>query len=216
MTNASALHEHAVAHHFDDANQEFEAQRMGMWLFLASEIMMFGAILVAGIIILYRHPGAFAQAKPHLDWRMGALNTFFLLTGGFTMALAASYGQKANQAKVRLNLVISFLMGCAFMVVKGSEYVAKFHHGLLPGHHFHGEGFTNPYVHVFFGYYFFSTGLHALHVLVGMGLMVWCFFVSTKVRFSRGYFTPLEMAGIYWALVDIVWIFLFPLLYLVG
>jgi cytochrome c oxidase subunit 3 len=213
---ATILHEHEVAHHFDDLEQEFESHRFGMWLFLASEIMMFGALLMGGLLILYRHPDAFAQARPHLDWRLGAINTFFLLTGGFTMALAAFYAQKSDQGKVQTNILVSLLMGAAFLVVKTIEYKAKFHHGLLPGHFWHGEGFTSPYAHVFFGYYFVSTGLHALHVIVGMGLMVWCLLVSRKVRFTRGYFTPVEMVGIYWALVDLVWIFLFPLLYLVG
>ncbi len=213
---STALHEHEVAHHFDDLEQEFESHRLGMWVFLASEIMMFGALIVGGLFLLYLHPSAFAEGRPRLSWQLGTLNTFFLLTGGFTMARAAAFAQKSDQRKIQLNLVLSFLFGCGFLVVKTIEYKAKFHHGLLPGPAFHGEGFTSEHAHVFFGYYFISTGLHALHVVIGMGLMVWCLLLSRKIRFTRNYYTPIELAGIYWALVDLVWLFLFPLLYLVG
>ncbi len=213
---STTLQEHEVAHHFDDLEQEFESQKFGMWLFMASEIMMFGALLVGGLFLLYLHPDAFAESRPHLDWRLGALNTFFLLTGGFTMARAAGFAQQREQGKVRTNLILSLLLACGFLVVKTIEYKAKFHHGLLPGHAFHGEGFTSLHAHIFFGYYFVATGLHALHVLIGMGLMIWCLKVSKRVQFTRDYYTPVEFAGMYWALVDLVWVFLFPLLYLVG
>lgn len=213
---ATTLHEHEIAHHFDDIDQEFESHRFGMWLFIASEIMMFGALLVGGLFLLYLHPDAFAESRKHLDWRLGALNTFFLLTGGYTMAKAAAFAQKSEQSKVRTNLILSLLLACGFLVVKYIEYTAKFHHGLLPGNAFHGEGFTSPHSHLFFGYYFVATGLHALHVLIGMGLMVWCLAIAKKTRFTSAYYTPVEFAGMYWALVDLVWIFLFPLLYLVG
>ena len=213
---STTLQEHEVAHHFDDLEQEFESQKFGMWLFMASEIMMFGALLVGGLFLLYLHPDAFAESRPHLDWRLGALNTFFLLTGGFTMARAAGFAQQREQGKGRTNLILSLLLACGFLVVKTIEYKAKFHHGLLPGHAFHGEGFTSLHAHIFFGYYFVATGLHALHVLIGMGLMIWCLKVSKRVQFTRDYYTPVEFAGMYWALVDLVWVFLFPLLYLVG
>ena len=213
---STTLQEHEVAHHFDDLEQEFESQKFGMWLFMASEIMMFGALLVGGLFLLYLHPDAFAESRPHLDWRLGALNTFFLLTGGFTMARAAGFAQQREQGKVRTNLILSLLLACGFLVVKTIEYKAKFHHGLLPGHAFHGEGFTSLHAHIFFGYYFVATGLHALHVLIGMGLMIWGLKVSKRVQFTRDYYTPVEFAGMYWALVDLVWVFLFPLLYLVG
>ena len=213
---ATALKEHEIAHHFDDLEQEFESHRFGMWLFIASEIMMFGALLVGGLFLLYLHPDAFAESRKHLDWRLGALNTFFLITAGYTMAKAAAFAQKSEQGKVQTNLLLSLLLAFGFLVVKFIEYKAKFHHGLLPGHAFHGEGFTSPYSHLFFGYYFVATGLHALHVLIGMGLMIWAYRISKKERFTRAYYTPVEFAGMYWALVDLVWIFLFPLLYLVG
>ncbi len=215
-SSAGGLQEHEVAHHFDDLEQEFESHKTGMWLFLASEIMMFGGLFVGMIVFMTRWPDAFREGSQHLDWRLGAINTFFLLTSGLTMALAAYYAQQSNQGKVRTNLIVSILLACGFLVVKTIEYQSKFHHGLLPGHAFQGVGFTDPHTHIFFGLYFVMTGLHAVHVWVGMGFMIWCLVVSTKERFTRSWFTPVELAGLYWALVDLVWIFLFPLLYLVG
>jgi len=216
MAELTAPKEDEVAHHFDDLEQEFESHKMGMWLFLASEIMMFGALLVGGFILMYRFPGAFAEGRAHLDLTMGAINTFFLLTSGFTMALAAMYGQRGDQAKVRRSLWLSLLFAAGFLVVKYFEYAAKFHRGTLPGHAWTATGFTDPHAHVFFGFYFAATGLHVLHVLIGMGLMVWCLLVSRKVKFTRAYITPVELSGLYWALIDLVWFVLFPLLYLVG
>src|SRR5690606_32057874 len=115
-------------------------------------------------------PEAFAEGRAHLDWRLGALNTFFLLTSGFTMALAALHGQRGDQAKVRRSLWLSLLFAAAFLVVKAFEYSSKIHHGTLPGPFWSAEGFTAEHAHVFFGYYFASTGLHVVHVLIGMGL----------------------------------------------
>lgn len=214
---AGGLQEHEVAHHFDSAEQEFDSVKTGMWLFLASEIMMFGALLGGVVLFLTLHNGAFREGSQHLDWRMGSLNTFFLLTSGLTMGLAVWAAQNAQQAKVKLNLVLSILFASGFLVVKAFEYSGKIHHGILPGRFWNAEGFTDPMVHVFFGVYYVATGLHGLHVLIGMGLMVWCLlFRATKVRFTRNYFTPVEMVALYWALVDLVWVFLFPLLYLIG
>lgn len=216
MAEATVPKEHEVAHHFDDLEQEFESHRLGMWLFIASEIMMFGALLVGGFSLLYRFPGAFAEGRMQLDWQLGALNTFFLLTSGFTMALAALHAQQGEQGKVRRYLGVSIALAVGFLVVKSFEYSSKISHGLLPGNLWSAEGLSDPHTHLFFGFYFTATGLHVLHVLVGMGMMIWCLLVSRKVRFTRAYFTPVELTGLYWALIDLVWLVLFPLLYLVG
>ncbi len=216
MSSATALKEHEVAHHFDSAEQEFNSTKTGMWLFLASEIMMFGALFVGALLFRNLHTEAFHQGSHHLNWHLGAINTFFLLTGGLTMGLAVHAGQKGDQGKVRLNLILSLLLASSFLVVKFIEYKAKFEHGTLPGRHFFAEGFTDPQTHVFYGIYFAMTGLHALHVIIGMGLMIFCLIRSSQTRFHRNYYTPLEMTALYWALVDLVWVFLFPLLYLIG
>lgn len=211
------LKEHEVAHHFDSAEQEFDSIKTGMWLFMASEIMMFGALFVGAILFLTLHTAAFREGAHHLDWRLGTLNTFFLLTSGLTMGLAVVSAQNGKQGNVRLALIASILFAAGFLVVKTIEYHTKFEHGTLPGRYWHGEGFHDPLVHVFFGLYFIMTGLHGLHVLIGMGLMIWCLiFRASSVKFDRQYFTPVEMVALYWALVDLVWVFLFPLLYLIG
>ncbi|MDB5102453.1 MAG: Cytochrome c oxidase polypeptide [Fibrobacteres bacterium] len=215
-TASTGLPEHHVAHHFDSADQEFDSVKTGMWLFLASEIMMFGALFVGALVFMTLHPAAFREGAHHLDWRMGAINTFFLLTSGLTMGLAVIAAQAGQQSKVRANIILSLVLASGFLVVKTIEYSLKIHHGTLPGRLWHGEGFHDPFVHVFYGFYFVMTGLHGLHVLIGMGLMIFALIRSTKVRFNRGYFTPVEMVALYWALVDLVWVFLFPLLYLIG
>ncbi len=215
-TAHNGLQEHEVAHHFDSLEQEFDSAKTGMWLFLASEIMMFGALFVGALIFHTLHPAAFTEGSRHLQWGMGAINTFFLLTSGLTMGLAVYAAQQAQQGKVRMYLVLSLLFASGFLVVKFMEYQLKFHHGTLPGRYWHGEGFHDPFVHIFFGFYFVMTGLHALHVLIGMGLMIWCLVRSGQTKFTRSYFTPIENAAMYWALVDLVWVFLFPLLYLIG
>ncbi len=212
----TGLQEHEVAHHFDSLEQEFDSAKTGMWLFLASEIMMFGALFVGALIFHTLHPAAFSEGAHHLDWKMGAINTFFLLTSGLTMGLAVIAAQKSEQGKVRMFLILSILFASGFLVVKFLEYQLKFHHGTLPGRYWHGEGFHDPYAHVFFGFYFVMTGLHGLHVLIGMGLMAWAFIRSGQTRFTRSYYTPVENVAMYWALVDLVWVFLFPLLYLIG
>jgi cytochrome c oxidase subunit III len=215
-TQTTGLPEHHVAHHFDSADQEFDSVKTGMWLFLASEIMMFGALFVGALVFLTLQPAAFAEGSHHLDWRMGSINTFFLLTSGLTMGLAVIAAQAGQQAKVRMNLIISLFLASGFLVVKAIEYAGKIEHGTLPGRLWHAEGFTDPFTHIFYGIYFVMTGLHGLHVLIGMGLMIFCLVRSSKVKFTRSYFTPIEMSALYWALVDLVWVFLFPLLYLIG
>lgn len=213
---SSGLKEHEVAHHFDSLEQEFDSHRLGMWLFLASEIMMFGALFVGAIIFMSLYPGAFSEGSHHLNWGLGAVNTFFLLTSGLTMGLAVWSAQHGQQAKVRLNLILSIALAGGFLVVKTIEYASKFEHGTLPGRFFTAEGFTDPHSHVFYGLYFVMTGLHGLHVLIGMGLMAWCLIQAGKVRFTRSFFTPVELTALYWALVDLIWVFLYPLLYLIG
>lgn len=207
---------HEVAHHFDSLEQEFDSHKLGMWLFLASEIMMFGALFVGAIVFLTLYPGAFSEGSHHLDWKLGAVNTFFLLTSGLTMGLAVWSAQHGEQGKVRMNLILSIVLASGFLVVKTIEYSSKFHHGTLPGSLFTASGFSDPHTHVFYTLYFVMTGLHGLHVLIGMGLMIWCLIVASKYKFDRGFFTPVELVALYWALVDLIWVFLYPLLYLIG
>lgn len=215
MKDSAPIIEHHVAHHFDTAEQEFSAAKLGMWLFLAQEILFFSGVFVAYMIFRYMYPEAFLEGSHHLSWKLGALNTVFLIASSFTMVMAVRSAQ-VNHRKASINyLIATFGFALSFMCVKAVEYSAKIHHGLLPGRWFSAEGVSDK-LHIFFGIYFVATGLHGLHVLVGMGLIGWLIYRSIKGEFHSEFFTPLEMVGLYWHLVDLVWIFLFPLLYLIG
>ena len=207
--------EHSVAHHFDSASHEFEASKLGMWAFLIQEVLFFGGLFVAYFVFRFLYPEMFIDAHHHLSWQLGALNTLFLITSSFTMVMAVRSAQVSEQKPMLRYLTVTFLLAFAFLVVKAVEYSAKIQHGYLPGPLFHGEGHfeTMP---IFFGLYFTMTGVHGLHVIGGMAAILWLIWRGRKGHFHANYFTPVEMVGLYWHLVDLIWIFLFPLLYLVG
>lgn len=206
---------HHVAHHFDTAEQEFESAKLGMWAFLVTEILFFGGLFVAYFIFRALYPEMFMDAHHHLSWKMGALNTLFLITSSFTMVLAVRSAQVSQKRATVGYLSATVVLAFAFMVVKYFEYMEKISHGYLPSNFFSGEGAFDT-MHLFFGLYFCMTGLHGIHVLVGIGLILWLIRGARKGRFHAEYFTPVEMVGLYWHLVDLVWIFLFPLFYLIG
>ncbi len=207
---------HTVAHHFDSAAQAYEASKLGVWLFLVTEILLFGGLFVAYIMYRIMYPEAFHEASHHLNRIMGAVNTIVLICSSFTMAKAVQT-TKHGQLKAAANyLFITVMCGLAFMVVKYFEYSAKFAHGLLPGAHFTNEEIKAPAAKMFFSLYFMMTGLHGIHVLVGMALITWCLVKARRGHVGPSYYTPVEMTGLYWHLVDLIWIYLFPLLYLVG
>ena len=213
-TVPSEFKKHVVAHHFSDAHQEFESAKIGMWAFIAQEILFFSGIFVAYAIFRFLYPDMFIEGASHLDWKMGFLNTLVLITSSFTMVMGVRSAQ-TNQKKATVNyLTATFVLAGVFMVVKYFEYMAKIHHGLLPANLFTGVGIHDN-LHIFFGIYFVGTGLHGLHVVIGMGLLLWLILRARNGEFYEDYFTPVEMVGLYWHLVDIVWIFLFPLLYLI-
>jgi len=207
--------EHHVAHHFDTSEQEFNAAKLGMWVFLVQEVLFFGGLFVAYAFFKSLYPEMFIEAHKQLSWKMGALNTCFLIFSSFTMVMGVREAQLNRRRSSIRYLMATFCLATAFMVVKYFEYSAKIHHGYLPAEWFFGEG-TNQTLPIFFGLYFALTGLHGLHVLVGMGLIAWLIYRSMKGEFYEEFYTPLEMVGLYWHLVDLIWIFLFPLLYLVG
>ena len=204
-----------VAHHFETAEQEFSSSKLGMWLFLGQELLFFSALFVAYAVYRSLNPEMFIDAHHHLSWKMGALNTVVLILSSFTMVMAVRCTQ-VNQIKAAFWYLFStFSFAGLFMVVKGFEYAEKIHHGYLPSIWFHGEGLYEN-MHIFFGIYFVMTGLHGLHVLVGMGLIVWLMINTKRGKNHSENFTLMENVGLYWHLVDLVWIFLFPLLYLIG
>jgi len=203
-----------LADHFITSDQQADAHRLGMWVFLAQEILFFSGVFVAYAVVRYLYPETFLAAHEHLDWRMGTLNTLVLLTSSLTMALGVRAAQLGNSKGVQRFLWITFLLAAAFLVIKGFEYNHKFHEGLFPGRFYSGEGIAG-HPEIFFGLYFAMTGLHGVHVIVGMGVIAWIALRARKNVFNGDYYTPVENVGLYWHLVDIIWIFLFPLLYLV-
>jgi cytochrome c oxidase subunit III len=205
-----------VAHHFDKADTQFDAARMGIWLFLVTEVLFFGGLFCAFFIYRGWYFESFVEAHHHLDKQMGALNTLFLITSSLTMALAVRAAQMTQKDQATRMLAVTFLLAGAFLVVKYFEYSHKIHDGLLPGAMFTAQGFVHPHPGKFFAIYFVMTGIHGLHVLIGMGLILWILLRNMKGEFSSRYYAPVEGVGLYWHLVDLIWIYLFPLLYLVG
>jgi cytochrome c oxidase subunit 3 len=208
----------ALLHHFDDADQQFEASTLGMWTFLITEIMFFGGLFLGYTIYRSLYPQAFAEASRLLDYRLGAINTAVLICSSLTMVLAVRSAQLGQRRRLVTFLVLTIVLGSAFLVNKGFEYAHKFHEHLVPGPNFGPEAqLTDPqHSQLFFSFYFGMTGLHALHMIIGIGILVMLVYQSWRGRFTSDYFTPVDITGLYWHFVDIVWIFLFPLLYLIA
>jgi len=218
-----------LQHHFETPVQQFESAKLGMWLFLAQEVLFFSGLFVAYGIYRVASPEAFEAGSAQLDRIIGGVNTCVLLVSSFTAAMAVRSAQLGDKKWVSVNLL--FTIGCAFafLVVKYFEYSAKFEHGLLPGNYFDPDmAHMTPWIdgaesvtslpentHVFFGIYFCLTGLHGIHVAIGIGVLAWIWFRNLRGEFSKEYWTPVDIVALYWHLVDLVWIFLFPLLYLI-
>lgn len=289
-----------LQHHFDSMGQQFDASKLGMWLFLAQEILFFGGLFCAYVIYRYNHPEMYEYGSHFLDPTWGGINTVVLLVSSLTMALAVRCAQTSNRGGLIINLVLTFACACGFMGIKYVEYKHKFEMGAVPGKHFdyeklhaeierqraeeqakkpapaeqptafatantelaiselppaalgpsgfgaaavvpdqgtdaakhaaedhgddHGHHVHFPdevdeadrpaNLHIFFGIYFCMTGLHGLHVVGGMVMLIWLLWGAFKGRYHKDYFTPVDLGGLYWHLVDLVWIYLFPLLYL--
>lgn len=211
-----ASHGLALRHQFDDADQQKEASTFGMWLFLATEVLFFGGMFLLYTVYRSLYPAAFGQASNHLDLILGAISTAVLIVSSFLMACAVNSAAIGNRVSTVVFLVFTILFALAFFVIEMSEWHGLYEEGLMPGFNFRYTGQDPRRVQLFFCLYFAMTGLHATHVLVGVGLLS-----VTAVRafagiFTPEYYTPVEVAGLYWHFVDIVWIFLFPLYYLVA
>ena len=214
-----AAHHPALQHHFDTLEQQKESSSLGMWMFLVTEVLFFGGLFATYVLYRLRFPGVFAEASHHLNVPMGAVNTAILICSSLTMALAI-YAAQVNKKKAIVPwLLATIALGSAFLVVKAFEYQEKFVHHLVPGPNFDLSQFTPDHARpaqMFFSLYFVMTGIHALHMIIGIGLLSWLVVKARRGRFDADYYNPLEMSGLYWHFVDIVWIFLFPLLYLLG
>ncbi len=205
-----------LAHQFDDAEQQLEASNLGMWAFLATEILFFGGLFAAYAVYRSSYPDAFAAASNRLDIFLGTVNTAVLIGSSLTMALAVFAAHSAGPRRQVVFLIATLLLGLVFLGIKSVEYGHKFHEHLFPGVGFQFSGADTGNAKIFFSLYFAMTGMHALHMIIGAGLLVVITVQAWRGRFSQHYYTPVEMVGLYWHFVDIVWIFLFPLLYLIG
>ncbi len=205
----------AQAHQFEDAEQQQEAATLGMWVFLATEVLFFGAMILGYSIYRNSYSASFGQASRHLDIVLGTLNTAVLLCSSLTMAFAVHNAQHGNNRAIVRYLGATMLLGTVFLAIKFYEYYQKYAEGLIPGAHFVWKGDDGRHASVFFLFYFVLTGAHALHMIIGISLLFFLALRARQRKFSTTYFTPVDMAGLYWHFVDIVWVFLFPLLYLV-
>jgi cytochrome c oxidase subunit 3 len=206
----------SVAHHFEDADQQREASTLGMWAFLVTEVMFFGGVFGAYAVCHHLYPEAFQAASNKLNVILGATNTAVLICSSLSMALAVRAAQTDKVKQIIPWLTLTITLGLVFFVIKYFEYMHKFHENLFPGASFVFEGPHGPQAQLFFTLYFVMTGLHASHMIIGIGIMLWLIVRAKKGHFNSAYNSPVEIAGLYWHFVDIVWIFLFPLLYLIG
>lgn len=215
MANHTKSHPAHLEHHFVDSDQQFDASKMGMWVFLATEVLFFGGLFAAYIIYRAWYPELYTLASEELNTVWGAVNTVVLIGSSLTVAMAIKSAQLNQKKNIAINLGITIALACVFMVIKYFEYTHKFHLGIFPGEFYTFEGVEHPKASIFFSLYYLMTGLHGLHVIIGIGLMIWLLRRALRGDFDSEYYTPVEITGLYWHLVDVIWIFLFPLFYLI-
>ena len=211
---AHAAHHPKLQHHFHNMAQQLEASILGMWVFLVTEVMFFGGLFMAYLLYRTLYPQAWLAGSHELNEVLGGLNTVVLICSSLSMALAVRAAQVGSRKGQIVNLILTIIFGVTFLVVKYFEYAQKFEHHLVPGAHF--DPARDPAQQLYFSLYFMMTGVHALHMVVGVILMLIILRMAWKGQFGPEYFAPVEISGLYWHFVDIVWIFLFPLLYLIG
>ena len=204
-----------VAQQFDDYEQQQEASTLGMWVFLATEILFFGALFLGYTVYRGMYPAVYGEASRRLDIVSGAINTAVLLCSSLTMAMAVHEAQRGKRRMLILFLILTMVLGAAFLGIKFYEYYQKYQENLIPGPGFVWEGRDATHASLFFIFYFVMTGMHALHMIIGIGLMATLVVLTWRGKFNAIYYSPVELSGLYWHFVDIVWVFLFPLLYLV-
>jgi cytochrome c oxidase subunit 3 len=203
-----------LAEQFEDPAKQAHASRLAMWIFLATEILLFSGLFVSYAAYRTEYPDEFRLASHHLKTWIGTLNTFVLLTSSFTVAMSLHLGRTGRGRKAALLLLASIALALVFMGLKGLEYYDDFREGVLPGRLLAIPELRTPGVAIFLALYFLMTGLHAIHVTAGVAVLSWLTVLSWRGTFSAHYDTPLEVGAMYWHLVDVIWIFLWPLLYL--
>jgi cytochrome c oxidase subunit III len=231
-----AAHNPALLHHFAEEGQQRNAASLGMWVFLAQEVMFFGGLFCTYLIYRLKFFGDFGAASQSLDIKLGATNTIVLIGSSLTVVFAVWAAKHGKRSMLLINLVLTLILGCAFLGIKAVEYRAKFvehhvpgatfdfkcespdHPGQLVACHIPGNKdvlVNQRHAEMFFSLYFIMTGLHALHMIIGIGLFAWLLIMAWRGRYTPHYNTPIEIGGLYWHFVDLVWIYLFPLLYLI-
>jgi cytochrome c oxidase subunit III len=206
----------ALGHHFNTLQQEHEAAEFGMWVFLLTELMLFGGLFVGYVFYRTVYPNAFAEGSRHLELSYGGVNTIILIVSSLTMVLAVRSAQTGAQWRLSWYLFATAALGVAFMVIKGAEYVSHFGDGTVPVLNWTYAGPDANHVQLFFFAYFALTGLHSVHLTIGIVLVLIAAFMARGGAFLLEHHIPVEMIGLYWHFVDIVWMFLLPLLYLFG
>jgi cytochrome c oxidase subunit 3 len=208
----------ALREQFDTAAQQRDASTLGMWIFLITEVMFFGGMFLAYSIYRGKYPDVFAVASSSMNVYFGAANTVVLLCSSFTMVMAVRASQLGKRSGIIFWLILTLILGMTFLGVKAFEWNEKFEMHHVPGmagFHLDGVGTSQGPASIFFSLYFAMTGLHAMHMVVGVGILTMLIFQAKAGKFSAEYWTPVDISGLYWHFVDIVWIFLFPLLYLI-
>jgi cytochrome c oxidase subunit 3 len=215
-TSPHEAHHPSLAHHFDSLAQQTDATTLGMWVFLVTEVLFFGGLFATYLVYRHSYPEAFAAASHELDVTLGTINTVALITSSLTMALAVHAAQLGQRKLLITFLILTMILGGVFLGIKSVEYYHKFveHHVPGPGFQFEKEHLLHA--QLFFSLYFVMTGLHAIHMMIGIGIMLVMLRWSWNGTITEEYSSPIEISGLYWHFVDIVWIFLFPLLYLIG
>jgi cytochrome c oxidase subunit 3 len=218
-------HHPDLLHHFAEPQQQEDSASLGMWIFLGTEVMFFGGLFCAYLIYRLAYFGDFAAASQTLSWKLGATNTAVLICSSLTVVFAVYAAQQGKRTMLIGSLVLTIILGFAFLGIKATEYAEKFEKHHVPGPSFqfdnvsvpgHPDQMANPrHAQIYFALYFIMTGLHALHMIIGIGFFTWLLFAAWRGRFTPKYNTPVEMGGLYWHFVVIVWIYLFPLLYLI-
>ncbi len=206
-----------LRHHFATEAQQYEAASLGMWTFLITEVLFFGGLFTSYAIYRSMYPDAFASTSEYMNVMLGGVNTILLACSTLTMALGVRSAQIGKTKHLVNYLVFTILLGIVFLLIKAYEYHSKWAENLIPGTGFHyADSQFVHHVQIFFFLYFAMTGMHALHMIVGLGLLVVLLIGALRGNFTPQYFTPVRMIGLYWEFVDVIWIFLFPLLYIIG
>jgi cytochrome c oxidase subunit 3 len=209
-------HHPFLQHHFDDLGQQQEASTLGMWVFLVTEVLFFGPIFFAFTLYRNKYLQAFTIASHHQNWKLGTTNTAVLILSSLTVVMGVYFAQTNRRRALCLSIIATLGLGLVFLGIKAIEYHEHYVEGFFPGSHFGYSGPMANQVEMFFVLYFILTGIHAFHMIIGIGLFTRLLYRAQRGDFDAEYYGPVEVLGLYWHFVDIVWIFLFPMLYLIG